>query len=116
MQRYRHVEVWSRYDDNRVIIYRCLQNLGSLKYMVDRAEFVRAPVTGDALLKICADQLEMFNAGRVPRCIRAELSTCLAPCAGRPSAEDYMKTVALARRFLEAIESHRDADSRRNPA
>ena len=48
-----------------------------------------------------SDQLEMFGGGRIPRCIRAELRTCLAPCAGRPSAEEYMKTVGMARRFLE---------------
>jgi len=47
------------------------------------------------------DQMEMFATGRVPRCMRAELSTCLAPCAGRPSAEEYMAMVGLARRFLE---------------
>ena len=48
-----------------------------------------------------SDQLEMFGGGRMPRCIRADLGTCLAPCAGRPSAEEYMKTVGMARRFLE---------------
>ena len=48
-----------------------------------------------------SDQLEIFGAGRVPRCIRAELRTCLAPCVGRPSAAEYMSTVGMARRFLE---------------
>lgn len=48
-----------------------------------------------------SDQLEMFGAGRIPSCIRAELGTCLAPCCGRPSAAEYGSTVALARRFLE---------------
>lgn len=47
------------------------------------------------------DQLEMFDAGRVPRCIRADLSTCLAPCCGRPTAREYRAAVDLARRFLE---------------
>jgi len=47
------------------------------------------------------DQLEMFEAGRVPHCIRAELRTCLAPCCGRPRAAEYRKAVGLARRFLE---------------
>ena len=60
MQEYRHVEVWSRYDEGRVIIYRCLQNLRSKKYMVDRAEIVPTPVSRDTLLEIVADQLEML--------------------------------------------------------
>ena len=47
------------------------------------------------------DQLEMFEGGRVPHCIRADLRTCLAPCCGRPRAEDYRKAVDRARRFLE---------------
>lgn len=47
------------------------------------------------------DQLEMFGAGRVPHCIRAELRTCLAPCCGRPTVGEYRKRVELAKRFLE---------------
>ena len=34
------------------------------------------------------DQMEMFKAGRIPHCMRAELRTCLAPCCGRPSAAE----------------------------
>jgi len=47
------------------------------------------------------DQLEMFEGGRVPHCIRADLRTCLAPCCGRPKAAEYRRAVDLARRFLE---------------
>ncbi len=47
------------------------------------------------------DQLEMFAAGRVPHCIRAELRTCLAPCCGRPTVAAYTERVESARRFLE---------------
>ncbi len=47
------------------------------------------------------DQLEMFESGRAPRCIRAELRTCLAPCCGRPTSTEYMDRVELAKRFLE---------------
>lgn len=47
------------------------------------------------------DQLEMFEAGRVPLCIRAELGSCLAPCCGTPTADEYRAAVDLARRFLE---------------
>jgi len=47
------------------------------------------------------DQLEIFHAGRPPRCLRADLRTCLAPCCGRPTAKEYMASVETARRFLE---------------
>jgi len=47
------------------------------------------------------DQMEMFDAGRLPHCMRAELRTCLAPCCGRPTAAEYMKAVDVARKFLE---------------
>ncbi len=63
MDRYSQIEVWTRYDDGRVIIYRCLQNLGSQKYMVDRAEIVPTPVLRETLLEIAADQLEHFIEG-----------------------------------------------------
>ncbi len=48
-----------------------------------------------------ADQLEIFRGGRPPRCIRADLGTCLAPCCGRPSVAEYDAVVRLATRFLE---------------
>ncbi len=47
------------------------------------------------------DQLEIFRAGRPPRCLRADLRTCLAPCCGRPTAAEYAHAVETARRFLE---------------
>lgn len=47
------------------------------------------------------DQLEIFGAGRVPRCLRAELRSCLAPCCGRPTLAEYQAAVATARAFLE---------------
>lgn len=47
------------------------------------------------------DQLEIFRGGRPPRCLRAELRTCLAPCCGRPTAAEYAGAVETARRFLE---------------
>ncbi len=47
------------------------------------------------------DQLEIFPRGRMPRCIRADLDTCLAPCCGRPTAAEYGQAVDVARRFLE---------------
>lgn len=48
-----------------------------------------------------ADQLEIFTAGRVPRCLRGDLGTCLAPCAGLPDAATYRERVREVRRYLE---------------
>lgn len=62
------------------------------------------------------DQLEMFDAGRAPHCIRADLSTCLAPCCGRPAARDYLAAVELARRFLEGRADRPLADLERRMA
>jgi excinuclease ABC subunit C len=47
------------------------------------------------------DQLEIFGGGRPPRCLRADLGSCLAPCCGRTGAADYALRVREARRFLE---------------
>ena len=47
------------------------------------------------------DQLEVFGEGRTPLCMRAELGTCLAPCCGGTSSEDYQRRVVAARSFLE---------------
>lgn len=54
------------------------------------------------------DQLEIFGGAgaaaappRPPRCLRADLGTCLAPCCGRVTAADYASRVQDARRFLE---------------
>jgi excinuclease ABC subunit C len=48
-----------------------------------------------------ADQLEIFAGGRTPRCMRGDLGTCLAPCAGLPDAATYRERVREAHRFLE---------------
>jgi excinuclease ABC subunit C len=47
------------------------------------------------------DQLELFNRGRAPLCLRAELGTCLAPCCGGTTGDAYQSRVSVARRFLE---------------
>ncbi len=47
------------------------------------------------------DQLEIFAGGRVPRCMRADTGSCLAPCAGRCTAAEYDRRLRLARAFLE---------------
>ena len=50
-----------------------------------------------------ADQLEILDGGRAraPLCLRREVGSCLAPCAGRPSARLYTERVRAARRWLE---------------
>jgi excinuclease ABC subunit C len=52
-----------------------------------------------------ADQLDLFGAEaameRVPGCIRAELGSCTAPCAGGVNVSSYQERVQEARAFLE---------------
>ncbi len=47
------------------------------------------------------DQLEIFNRGTTPRCIRAETGSCLGACCGNCSSGEYHRNVETARRFLE---------------
>lgn len=47
------------------------------------------------------DQLEVFERGRAPRCIRAQTGSCLGPCFGGCVSTDYARNVETARRFLE---------------
>lgn len=47
-----------------------------------------------------ADQRELFDARRAPRCLRRELSLCLAPCAGGCSQAEYSRQVRAAADFL----------------
>lgn len=48
-----------------------------------------------------ADQTDLFALERQPLCFRADLGTCLAPCAGRCSQAQYLARVAAAVRFLD---------------
>jgi excinuclease ABC subunit C len=48
-----------------------------------------------------ADQLDLFGADPQPLCMRADVSKCLAPCAGRCTRQEYAAQVELARRFLD---------------
>ncbi|MEJ2538896.1 MAG: nuclease [Gemmatimonadota bacterium] len=54
-----------------------------------------------------ADQLDLFGEAaafeRVPGCIRAELGSCPAPCAGGITAGDYLKRVEEARTFVQGL-------------
>ncbi|NIU32889.1 MAG: nuclease, partial [Gemmatimonadetes bacterium] len=47
------------------------------------------------------DQLEIFRGERPPRCMRADTGSCLAPCAGRCTEEEYTARIRTAHRFLE---------------
>ena len=47
------------------------------------------------------DQLEIFSRGRVPRCMRGDTGTCLAPCAGRCTTREYAARRAATQSFLE---------------
>lgn len=48
-----------------------------------------------------ADQMDLFNADYTPKCIRADVHKCLAPCAGRCTRTEYTARVVEARKFLE---------------
>ncbi len=50
-----------------------------------------------------SDQLEIFDLPRTPLCLRADLGTCLAPCAGWASSTDYGARLEVAERFLEGV-------------
>lgn len=50
---------------------------------------------------VFGDQLEIFNRGRTPRCLRAETGSCLGPCCGGCDTGAYSARVETARRFLE---------------
>jgi len=50
---------------------------------------------------VFGDQLEFFEKGTVPRCIRAQTGSCLGPCFGGCISADYLRAAELARRFLE---------------
>jgi excinuclease ABC subunit C len=47
-----------------------------------------------------ADERELFPLMRAPGCLRHEIGTCLGPCAGACSRQDYNERVRSARRFL----------------
>jgi excinuclease ABC subunit C len=50
---------------------------------------------------VYGDQLEMFERGPAPRCIRAQTGSCLGPCCGGCYTDEYHHRVEVARRFLE---------------
>ncbi len=50
-----------------------------------------------------SDQLEIFDLPRTPLCLRADLGTCLAPCAGWSTSTDYAERLQVAERFLQGL-------------
>jgi excinuclease ABC subunit C len=48
-----------------------------------------------------ADQLPLFPLDRAPGCLRAELGTCLAPCAGGCSRREYTLALRRLKSFLQ---------------
>ena len=50
---------------------------------------------------VFGDQLEFFEKGMAPRCIRAQTRSCLGPCHGGCFSSDYARRVEVGRRFLE---------------
>ncbi len=49
---------------------------------------------------IFPDQGELFPEVRSPGCLRMEIGTCLGPCTGTCTRQDYQAQVAAARNFL----------------
>ncbi len=48
-----------------------------------------------------ADQIDLFDFDATPKCVRADLQKCLAPCAARCTRSEYHSRVHEAKRFLE---------------
>ena len=54
-----------------------------------------------AMPVLFSDQVELFAVERTAQCLRAQLGSCLAPCAGEASSTEYARNLALACAFLE---------------
>lgn len=50
-----------------------------------------------------ADQIELFRLQEDPRCIRGQVSRCLAPCAGGCTRQEYAERIGHARAFLNGL-------------
>ena len=97
-------------------------NLFTTKQLTSRVAKTFGPITGSRKLseaaiccnylfglRDCADktkfefnnQLQLFDELQTAQCIRHELGSCLAPCAGRCSKAQYKTNLARAVDFLE---------------
>jgi excinuclease ABC subunit C len=55
---------------------------------------------------IFADQRELFQlTPRTPGCIRHEIHKCLGPCVGACTVAEYDRQVAMARAFLDGLDT-----------
>jgi excinuclease ABC subunit C len=52
-----------------------------------------------------ADHQELFDSERTPKCLRYELGTCLAPCAGLSTSGQYGAAVQKAKSFLDGSDT-----------
>jgi excinuclease ABC subunit C len=52
-----------------------------------------------------ADQRELFPLAMAPGCLRAEIDSCLAPCAAGCGRDDYAAQVRAARAFLAGTDA-----------
>jgi len=69
--------------------------------LVDLAHVLGLRDCPGAIPVVFGDQLEIFQRGRAPRCIRAQTGSCLGPCFGGCLSAEYARSVETARRFLE---------------
>lgn len=97
-------------------------NLFATKQLTSRAAKVFGPIRGSARLAeaaVCvnylfklrdcpektkfeySNQLQLFENPNRPQCIRYELGSCLAPCAGRCCKSEYKSSLNQALDFLE---------------
>jgi hypothetical protein len=58
---YRWLDVWSRKDNGTMVVYRCVENIVSSKYMVDRAELFEGSVTQEEMANSRSEQIEMLR-------------------------------------------------------
>jgi excinuclease ABC subunit C len=54
---------------------------------------------------VFAEQVELFPIARSAGCLRLEIGTCLGPCAGTCSRQDYNKQVKAALSFLTGADN-----------
>jgi excinuclease ABC subunit C len=51
-----------------------------------------------------SDQLDLFAMDRQSACLRGDVGSCLAPCAGRCTRQQYVRQLEAARRLLDGTD------------
>ena len=54
-----------------------------------------------------AEQLTLLDQDGHPACLRGEIGTCLAPCSGQRTQQDYQQEIAAARALLDGRDTTR---------